>query len=600
MTDTLALILDLGVAVAFALAGGAVARLARQPTIVGYLVAGVLIGPFTPGFVGDVERISLLSEIGIVLLVFALGVEFTLTELARVRRVAIGAGVLQILIILVTGGLLMLAFGLELRAAAVVGAVVAISSTIVVVKALEERGELDSTHGRTAIGWMIVQDLATILFIVSLPPLAEGTTDLLPLGLALAKGAVFLALALVAGTRILPAMFAAVARLGSSELFLLAVFATALLTAFVSSFVFGLSLALGAFVAGVIVSESDLSHQAAAEIIPFRDLFAVLFFVSVGMLVDPGALAAELPMVAVLVAVGVAVKGALSAGLSRLFGLPLRSAILLGAAVSQVGEFSLILARDASALELISAATYNAILGATIVSITLAGPARAIGDRVVRRLEERVTERGAQSAADALMQPMAPIPESGDTAEPARRVAARIPGRALRSRTETALAIEGTARRRIVVAGAGRVGRIVIRAVRARSFACTVIDRDRVKLDEAARLGAQILFGDAARPEILRRAGLEQTQVLIVAIGDPLTARLVAERARALNPGLMIASRSPGRRHMNELRGAGVQRFANPESEAAFELARHALQRMGVSGPELTGILSGLRRDAYR
>jgi Trk K+ transport system NAD-binding subunit len=151
-----------------------------------------------------------------------------------------------------------------------------------------------------------------------------------------------------------------------------------------------------------------------------------------------------------------------------------------------------------------------------------------------------------------------------------------------------------------VVAGCGRVGRIVVRAVRTRAFACTVIDRDRVSLDEAVSVGADILYGDAARPEILRRAGLENAQALIVAIGDPLTARLVAERARAINPALMIASRSPGRRHMEELRLAGVQRLASPEAEAAFELARHALQRMGVSGPELSGILAGLRRDAYR
>jgi monovalent cation:H+ antiporter-2, CPA2 family len=590
MTEPLALILDLGVAVAVALVAGALARMAGQPTIVGYLVAGIVIGPFTPGFVGDVERISLLSEIGIVLLVFALGVEFSLSELARVRRVAIGAGVLQIVLVGAIGSILVVVVGLDLRSGLVVGAVLAISSTLVVVKALEERGELDSVHGRTAIGWMIVQDLATILFIVSLPPLAGDAPSLLPLGAAIAKGAVFLALALVAGTRILPLLFAAVARLGSSELFLLAVFATALLTAFVSSAVFGLSLALGAFVAGVIVSESDLSHQAAAEIIPFRDLFAVLFFVSVGMLVDPVALISQAPTVGLLVLVGVAVKGALSVGLSRAFGLPLRSAILLGVGIAQVGEFSLILARDARDLELVGAPTYNAILAATIVSILLAGPVRAVGDRLVHRVEagdSRGGERVPSAAPVASFSPVAPV-------------AARIPGRALRSRTESALDTEGIARRRVVVAGSGRVGRIVIRAVRARAFACTVIDRDRRSLDEAARLGAEILYGDAARPEILRRAGLEQTQVLIVTIGDPLTARLVVERARTINPGLMIASRAIGRRHMDELRGAGVQRLANPEAEAAFELARHALQRMGVSGPELTAILSGLRRDAYR
>ncbi|HEY7524126.1 MAG TPA: cation:proton antiporter family protein [Candidatus Limnocylindrales bacterium] len=589
MSEPLALILDLGVAVAVALAGGALARWARQPTIVGYLIAGVAIGPFTPGFVGDIERIQLLSEIGIVLLVFALGIEFTFSELARVRRVAIGAGVLQIAVITVVGTALMLGVGLDLRAGFVVGAVLAISSTLVVVKALEERGELDSLHGRTAIGWMIVQDLATIVFIVSLPPLAEDSPDPGPIAFAALKAALFLALALVAGTRLLPRMFAIVARLGSPELFLLAVFATALLTAFVSSAVFGLSLALGAFVAGVVIAESDLSHQAAAEIIPFRDLFAVLFFVSVGMLLDPAELAGQAPLVGLLVVAGVLGKGAVSVAASAAFGLPLRSAILLGAGIAQVGEFSLILARDATERGVLGGPAYNAILGATIVSIALAGPVRAVGDRLVRRVE------GPPTVPAAVGPPTAPMDGA-----PGRAVAGRIPGRATRSRTEEALLAEGVGRRRVVVAGCGRVGRIVVRAVRTRAFACTVIDRDRVSLDEAVSVGADILYGDAARPEILRRAGLENAQALIVAIGDPLTARLVAERARAINPALMIASRSPGRRHMEELRLAGVQRLASPEAEAAFELARHALQRMGVSGPELSGILAGLRRDAYR
>jgi CPA2 family monovalent cation:H+ antiporter-2 len=614
VSDQLALILDLGVAVGAALVAGAVARRVGQPPIVGYLLAGIAIGPFTPGFVGNVERIGLLSEIGVILLVFALGVEFSLHELIRVRRVAIGAGVLQVALIAAAASVLMAVLGTETRAAFVVGSVLAISSTLVVAKALEERGELDSLHGRTAIGWMIVQDLATIVFIVSLPPLAGDQPTIVPLLIAIAKGGLFLALAFIAGARILPAAFAIVARLGSSELFLLAVFATVLLTAFVSSWVFGLSLALGAFVAGVLVSESDLSHQAAAEIIPFRDLFAVLFFVAVGMQVDPIALANLAPLVVLLVLIAVVGKGLLSAGLSVAFGLPMRSAILLGAAIAQVGEFSLILASDGRRLGLIEPALYNALLGATIVSILLAGPVRALADLLVLRVEHREVDVATAASGDASVSapstaPSTSSPSMGlgsaaivETPGGARvaRVAGRIPGRALRSRTEEGLAGGDVERRRVVIAGCGRVGRIVARAVRARAFACTVIDRDRRLLDDASRLGAEILYGDAARPEILRRARLDQAQVLIIAIGDPLTARLVADRARAINPRLMVASRVRGQGQMNDLRTAGVQRMANPEAEAAFELARHALQRMGVSGPELTAITAGLRRDAYR
>ncbi|MEW5990157.1 MAG: cation:proton antiporter [Chloroflexota bacterium] len=578
MTETLAFILDVGVATAAALVAGAIARRLGQPPLVGYLLAGVAIGPFTPGFVGDVERISVLAEVGIVLLVFALGVEFSLRELYEVRKVALGAAVAQIGITILAGTGLAILVGLEPRPALILGAVLAISSTLVVAKALEERGELDSIHGRNAIGWMIVQDVATIVFIVALPALAADELSVTPILLALGKGAVFLLIAFVVGTRLLPVLFAAVARLGSPELFLLAVVSTALLTAFASSAVFGLSLALGAFVAGVLVSESDLAHQAAAEVIPFRDLFAVLFFVAVGMLVDPTTLLSQAPLIALLVIVSVAGKGLLSIGLARAFGLPGRSAILLGVSIAQVGEFSLIIAADASDLRLIDATVYNAILATTIVSIALTAPARRLADAAASRLEHRRTDRWAArllgaAAADASA---GTIGSDGQPDSPSQL------------------------RRRIVVAGAGRVGRIVTRAVRARQLSCLVIDRDRRRLDDMTALGAETLYGDAARPEILQLAGLDRAVVLVIAIGDPLTAHLVAERARRLNPDLMLASRSRGTRQGRDLRSAGVNRLADPENEAAIELARHALQRIGISSQELNAITTGLRRDAYR
>jgi len=579
VTEPIAFILHVGVATSAALLGGAIARRLGQPPLVGYLLAGIAIGPFTPGFVGDIGQISALAEVGVVLLVFALGVEFSLGELYAVRKVALGAALAQIGITVAVGSALAVMVGLEPRAALVVGAVLAISSTLVVAKALEERGELDSIHGRNAIGWMIVQDVATIVFIVALPALAADELSVAPIVLALGKGAIFLLIAFVVGTRLLPVLFAGVARLGSPELFLLAVVSTALLTAFVSSAVFGLSLALGAFVAGVLISESDLAHQAAAEVIPFRDLFAVLFFVAVGMLVDPTTLLSQAPLIALLVLVAVAGKGLLSIGLARAFGLPARSAILLGAAIAQVGEFSLIIAADASELGLVDGAVYNAILATTIVSIALAAPVRRLADSSATGLEHRATTTWASRFLGSPVGAHAAPGIGGDAPEPDS---------------------PSQVRRRIVIAGAGRVGRIVTRAVRARSFSCLVIDRDRGRLDDVAALGADTLYGDAARPEILQRAGLDRAVVLVIAIGDPLTAHLVAERARHLSPGLMIASRARGTRQARDLRDAGVNRLADPEKEAAIELARHALQRMGVSGGELTAITTGLRREAYR
>lgn len=581
LTEQLRFILDLGFAVAGALLAGAVAVRLRQPPIVGYLLAGIAIGPFTPGFVGDVERIAELADIGVILLLFALGVEFSIRELKDIRRIALPGGIAQIVIVLVVGAATMLLFGSDLREALVIGACVSISSTLVILKTLIDRGELDSLHGRAAIGWSIVQDIATIVFIVTLPPLALGSDFIVPIEIALAKAAAFLILAYVVGTRLLPWLFGSVARLGSNELFLLAVVATALLTAFISSAIFGLSLALGAFVAGLLVSDSELSHQAAAEVTPFRDLFAVLFFISVGMLVDPVALVADLGIVAVLVVVAVIGKGAVIAILGRGLGLPDRSALLLGAVMAQVGEFSFILAEDGLDLGLIDGRAYNIVLGTAVVSILAGSFATHLIDRLIPRLEQLRTGDIAE------------LETTPSTVGPARL------GTGPPSRTELAIDAADDTRRSVVVLGAGRIGGVVIRAVRRRGFRCVVVDRDPRRLEEAAQLGATTFYGDAARVEILKQLGLDRAQVLVLALSDPLTARLATERALKLNPRLAIAARARGLREIEGLRKRGATRISDPEVEASFELARHALQRMGVSGPELTGIVSGLRRDVY-
>jgi len=577
LTEQLRFILNLGGLVAAAVIGGAIAVRLRQPAVLGYLLAGIAIGPFTPGFVGDVEGITVLADVGVVLLLFALGVQFSIHELRAVGRVALPGGAAQVLLVLGAGAAIMVGLGSDLREALVVGACLSLSSTLVVLKSLLDRGELDSLHGRAAIGWSIVQDIATIVFIVALPPLSGGDV-LVPFALAMVKAVVFLGLAYVVGTRLLPWAFGTIARLGSSELFLLAVFATALLTAFIASAIFGLSLALGAFVAGVLVSESELAHQAAAEVTPFRDLFAVIFFVSVGMLVDPAALLPDAGLVALLVVIAVGGKGILTAALGRGLGLPRRSAIMLGALMGQVGEFSFILADNALDLDLLSGRAYNLILGTAVVTILLSPFAARIAETLVRRLER-----------DGL---------PAETADPT--ALGSPPRSAALSRTERAIDQDDEARRpTVVVLGAGRVGQVVARAVRLRGFRCVIVDRDPRQLDALERLGTVNVFGDAANPEILRRLDLERARILIVAIGDPLTARLATERALRINPRLSIGSRARGKRQVDVLRHLGVGRLADPDAEAAFELARHALQRMGVSGPELNGIVSGLRRDVY-
>jgi CPA2 family monovalent cation:H+ antiporter-2 len=298
------------------------------------------------------------------------------------------------------------------------------------------------------------------------------------------------------------------------------------------------------------------------------------------MLVNPAALLDNAPLIAVLALLAVGGKGLLIAGLGRLLRLPLRSAILLGASLAQVGEFSFILAEESLDLGLVEQDVYNLILGTAVVTIVLTPLTRWVAMNVVLRLESRTD---ARAAASGLM-PRQP-PAEGATPT---------------SRTELAFdAEDAEARSTIVVLGAGRVGRVVVRAVRMRGFRCVVVDRDSRRLDEMAKLGAATIFGDAANPYILERAGLDRARVMIVTVGDPLTARLCADRARRLNPKVTIAARARGRREIGELRRHGAARIADPDAEAAFELARHALQRMGVSGPELVGIVTGLRRDVY-
>ncbi len=492
----------------------------------------MVIGPFTPGFVGDPERISELAEVGVILLLFALGVEFSLRELARVRAIVVPGAIAQILLVTLAGAAVATVLGLDVRAAIVVGGAISISSTLVVLKLLLDRGETDSLHGRVAIGWMIVQDIGAILMMAILPPLAGG--DLLgPLVLALVKAALFLVLSYVVGTRLLPWLFRTVSRLGSPELFLLAVFATALITAFVSSAVFGLSLALGAFVAGLIVSESELSHQAAGEVTPFRDLFAVLFFVSVGMLLDPSALLADLPALVLLLVVALAGKAIVSGVAGRLLGMPIRSAILLGATIAQVGEFSFLIAEQALHLGILDARAYNLILGTAVLSIVAGAAARA---------------------GRAPARPPAGARPHG------RRPAAPVAGAAPSSRGELATAGGDDARVSVVVLGAGRVGRVVIRAVRARGFRCVAVDRDQRRLEAIAESGAATLFGDAANPAILARCGLDKARLLVVAVGDPLTARLAVERALAINP--RARDRGPGPRHARDPAADGGGRAA--------------------------------------
>jgi CPA2 family monovalent cation:H+ antiporter-2 len=413
------LIATIAIGLGIAFLGGFIATRLGLPAIVGYLLAGVAVGPFTPGFVANGEIARELAEIGVILLMFGVGIHFSIRDLAAVRGIAIPGALGQIAVATALGLVVASLWGWNLGAGLVLGLSISVASTVVLLRALGERGTLPTRHGRAAVGWLIVEDLFTVLVLVLLPVMAPtlgGTTlddhgeatgqnPLVALGLALVRVIGFGALMLFVGTRVIPRVLGQVVQTGSRELFTLAVLATALGVAFASAAVFGVSLALGAFLAGVVVSESELSHQAAADALPLRDAFAVLFFVSVGMLFDPTFLFAEPGKVLLLLAVIVLGKGLAALGIVAVLGHPLRTGLTVAAGLAQVGEFSFILAELGRGVGLLPEEGHNLILAGAILSITL----NPLLFRLVDPVEAWVQR---QPRLASLLQPRGALPQT--------------------------------------------------------------------------------------------------------------------------------------------------------------------------------------------
>jgi len=373
MHGELSLLLNITVGLVVAFIGGLVARRIGLPTIVGYLVAGVVIGPFTPGFVGDTHTISQLAEIGVIFLMFGVGLHFSLKDLWSVRSIAIPGAILQMIFVTLLGFVLGQLWGWSVPASLTLGLALSIASTVVLLRSLMEHHLLNTIHGKVAVGWLVLEDMATVLILVLLPTLfgKEAGNGLSGIAIALFKAFIFVMIMLLAGSRLLPWLFKRIDLTESRELFILAVVAVALGTAVGAAQLFGVSLALGAFLAGVVLGESSQSHQINEEIVPFRDIFAVLFFVSVGMLVNPAELVSNIGHVVALAALILIGKPLLT----LLFGFILpgqgRTFLVAAAGLSQIGEFSFIVGQTALALGLITQQQYGLILAGALISITL-------------------------------------------------------------------------------------------------------------------------------------------------------------------------------------------------------------------------------------
>lgn len=524
MPHGLTLISTLATAFGAALILGFIAARLRLPALVGYLLAGVLIGPFTPGFVADTGLAAELAEIGVMLLMFGVGLHFSLQDLLDVRKVALPGAVLQIAAATGLGALVAHQWGWSWGAAIIFGLALSVASTVVLLRALEARGVLDSMNGRIAVGWLVVEDLAMVLVLVLLPPIAgalggtatpEGGANLwLALGITLLKVTAFLVVMLVAGRKVLPRMLWWVAQTGSRELFTLAVVACAVGIAFGAAELFGVSFALGAFFAGMVLRESEFSHRAAEESLPLRDAFAVLFFVSVGMLFDPMVIVQEPLRVLAVVAIIVFGKTLAAALLVLLLRYPLNTALTVSASLAQIGEFSFILAGLGVSLGVLPKEGNSLVLAGAIISIAL----NPLLFAAIEPLQKAIRKRSA--LARRLEQPADPM--------------AALP------MTTDAKYLSGHA----VLVGYGRVGKRIAQQLTAGGIPVVVAEQNRERVEQLREQGFAAVSGDASEAATLVQAHITGARWLIVATPDTFSVRQMSEVARTLNPNIDIIVRS--------------------------------------------------------
>lgn len=523
MPHSVSLISTIAAGLGLALIFGFLAVRLKLPALVGYLLAGVVIGPFTPGFVADAEIASQLAEIGVMLLMFGVGLHFSLDDLLAVRKIAVPGAVVQMTVATALGMGLAYWWGWNLGGALVFGLSLSVASTVVLLRALEDRKELDSANGRIAVGWLVVEDLAMVLVLVLLPPLggwlsgkAEADVTMLwkTLGLTLLQVGGFVALMLVVGRRFFPWVLWQVQRTGSRELFTLCVVAAAVSIAYGSTALFGVSFALGAFFAGMVMRESEFSHRAAEESLPLRDAFAVLFFVSVGMLFDPWVLV-ERPLQVLAVVAIIIVGKSLAAGLLVIaFRYPLNTALTVSASLAQIGEFSFILVGLGASLGLLPPEGQSLVLAGALVSIAL----------------NQLVFSGVDPFQRWLLAHSAWVRQL----EARQDVTAALP-----ASTEDKYLMQ-----QVVLVGYGRVGRHVAKLLMARQVPVVVVEQNREVVERLRLDGVPAVAGDAADPEVLVQAHIATARMLVIATPDTLGVRQMMATARALNPQIKTVLRT--------------------------------------------------------
>lgn len=567
MEHNLSLITTIAAGFGLALILGFIAAKLRLPALVGYLLAGICIGPSTPGFVADIEIASQLSEIGVMLLMFGVGLHFSLQDLMSVKKIAVPGAVVQMSVATILGMLMAMSWGWSIGAGLIFGLSLSCASTVVLLKALESRGILESMNGRIAVGWLVVEDLATVVVLVLMPPLAgvlgghmlEGSADVSlwwAIGKTLLSVTAFIVIMLFAGRRVLPWLMWQVARTGSRELFTLSVVAAAVSIAFGAAELFGVSFALGAFFAGMVMRESEFSHRAAEESLPLRDAFSVLFFVAVGMLFDPQVLLDEPLHVLGVVAIIVVGKALAAMILVLAFKYPLNTALTVAASLAQIGEFSFILASMGMAVGLLPAEGQSLILAGALISIAL----NPVAFAAVAPIRSMVLKRSAMARRfENREDPLAELPTT----------------------TERKY-LSG----QVVLVGFGRVGNRIANALDERGIPYVVAEQNRELVESLRKRGMAAVSGDAADPAVLIQAHIANAAMLVIATPDAINVRQMAEAARMLNPNIEIVLRTHSDEESQLLNKDNIGTVFYGEEELAKGMMNHVLERFAPAKDE--------------
>lgn len=550
---------DIAIIFVAGLIGGLIAQRLKQPLLLGYILAGIMVGPFTVGpTVSDVHDIELLAEIGVALLLFALGLEFSLKELRPVRYIALIGTPIQILLTMAVGYGIGQLLGWSWFASIWFGGLIALSSTMVVLKTLMSQGRMGTLSSRVMIGMLIVQDLAVVPLMIILPELNKPGAGLSVLGVAAVKAAVFLVLMVVVGTRLLPRLVAYVARWNSRELFLVAITAVGLGVGY-ATYLFGLSFAFGAFVAGIVLSESDYGHQALSDIIPLRDVFGLLFFVSVGMLLDPNFVIQNWPsvlLVVMLVSVG---KALIFGTLSYLFRYRNIVPFAVGLTLFQAGEFSFVLARVGVVTNSIDENLYAFALTVAVMTMLLTPFVSGLAPRFYAFIRRRRKQEPLQTIN---------LPETG-------------------------------LRNHIVIAGGGQIGQYVARLLQRLDFGLVLLELDYRRVEEAKKVNLPVIFGDASQEVVLEAAHVDKARLILVTTSAIQTTQAILAQARRLNPNVHIVVRANSVETMQGFQEHDIYEAVQPEFEASLEMTRQALLHFDIPPTEILKFTDSIRRMLY-